>query len=198
MIPYDQNYYYNLLKIHTATAHDIVAKRYDFMVDNIKYLGDMNSDKQIHVLDYGSGVGFMKALAPKWAIVDTFDIMPVPTTGITRKEYDIITMYDVLEHIPDFQTVKPVLQTGNHVVISVPVKPKDLPWAKYKHFKPGEHLHYFTDDLIEHVFETMGFKLIAKGTPECPPRQFITSYIFRNTAPILAKAKIEDAYESQK
>jgi hypothetical protein len=177
MIQYDENYYYNLLKIHTATAHEIVKRRFDFIKENIK---DLPTSGLIHMLDYGSGVGFMKALAPHQFEVDTFDIMPVPTTGIRRLVYDVISMYDVLEHIPDFQVVQPVLQSGKHVVISVPVKPAEVPWKGYKHFKPGEHLHYFTDDLIEHLFDHMGFDLVAKGNPECPPRQYITSYIFKN------------------
>lgn len=177
MIKYDESYYYNLLKIHTDTARRIVDIRYKFIEDNILRRNQAIPDCAI--LDYGCGVGFMKALAPAWVgQVDTFDIMPVPQTGITRKSYNIITMYDVLEHIPNFLDVKPVLDICKNVVVSVPVKPEDLPWAEYKHFKPGEHLHYFTDDLIEYLFDYMGFKLFHKGTPECPPRQYIKTYIF--------------------
>lgn len=190
MIKYDENYFYNLLKIHTATAPDIVARRYKFINDNLfppKPQAPIDPNQTafvapppITLLDYGCGVGFMKALAPYNYCVDTFDIMPTPTTGITREEYDIITMYDVLEHIPDFQDVAYILRTAKYAVISVPVKPADVPWKGYKHFKPGEHLHYFTDDLIKHLFDYMGFDFICQGNPECPPRQYITSYIFKN------------------
>ena len=177
MIKYDHNYYYNLLKIHTDTARQIVKARYDFIAETIlkkEHLPDLT------ILDYGSGVGFMKALAPEWVHqVDTFDIMPVPTTGITRKSYDIVTMYDVLEHIPDFTDVQPILNMAKYVVITIPMKPEDVAWKGYKHFKPSEHLHYFTMDLIEHLFDYMGFKMIADGEPECPPRQYVRSFVFR-------------------
>ncbi len=214
MIKYDENYYYNLLRIHTKTAPDIIARRYQFIQKHIidkenppaitiskkkamnikrfkKSLENRNTacaDAQVNfcakpktrLLDYGCGVGFMKSLAPGDFDVDTFDIMPVPMTGIKHDQYDIITMYDVLEHIPDFQEVFPVLATGRYVVISIPMKPINVPWKKYKHFKPGEHLHYFTDDLIQHLFDFMGFDFVALGAPECPPREYIMSYIFKN------------------
>ena len=176
MIEYDADYYYNLLKIHTDTARKIVDIRYQFIRENIL---SENAMPDTTVLDYGCGVGFMKALAPEWIHqVDTFDVMPVPMTGITRDKYDIITMYDVLEHIPDFTEVAPVLKKGKFVVVTVPVKPDNVAWAEYKHFKPGEHLHYFTDDLIEHLFDHMGFYLKCVGNPECPPREYVKTYVF--------------------
>jgi hypothetical protein len=178
MIKYDENYYYNLLKIQASTARDVMTKRYTFIMDNIDFRSE--EDEQLTLLDYGCGIGAMKSFAPGGWDVDTFDIMPVPQTGIKRQRYDVITMYDVLEHIPDFKEVEPILKKGDYVVISVPVKPPDVPWQGYKHFKPSEHLHYFTDDLLEHMFKHMGFKLIAKGMPECPPREYINSYIFKN------------------
>jgi hypothetical protein len=175
---YNENYYYNLLKIHTPTAHDIVKKRYDFIEEAI-----LSQERlpEPTILDYGCGVGFMKALAPEWVHqIDTFDVMPVPTTGMTLDRYDIVMMYDVLEHIPDFTDVQPIIEKCRYVVLTVPMKPDNVPWKGYKHFKPSEHLHYFTDDLLKHLFDYMGFDFFASGTPECPPREYVSSYIFRN------------------
>jgi len=177
MIKYDEKYYYNLLKIHTDTARRIVDIRYKFIEDNILSIDRLPEPT---ILDYGSGVGFMKALAPEWVHqVDTFDIMPVPTTGITREKYDIICFFDVLEHIPDFSDVMPILKKCKYAYITVPMKPNDLTWKNYKHFKPSEHIHYFTDDLLKYIFEYMGFDFLVSGSPECPPRQHIMSYIFK-------------------
>jgi hypothetical protein len=130
------------------------------------------------VLDYGSGCGFFKAFAPEGVSVDTYDIMPVPTTGITRDRYDLVTFWDVLEHIPDFSEIIPVLALTDYVAITVPMKPADVAWSEYKHFKPLEHIHHFTEDSIIALMDRFGFEKIKDGSPECPPRQHIHSFLF--------------------
>lgn len=178
MIKYDYHYYYNLLKIQTEYAKKVSDARWDFIKDNILKHETLPDTK---VLDYGCGIGFMKVFVPEWVgLIDTFDILPVPQTGILNDSYDIVLLYDVLEHIPDFRSIESVIKKSKYIVTSVPVKPTDLPWDQYKHFKPGEHLHYFTDSLLLHIFQYMGFRFITQGTPECPPREHVKTYIFRN------------------
>jgi len=175
MINYDHDYYYNLLKIHSGSAEKICNLRWKFIKENLE-----PGDNLINALDYGCGIGFMKAFAPDWLEqVDTYDIMPVIQTGQRCNRYSLVTLCDVLEHIPDFTEILPVLNNTTYVFVTVPMKPAKLAWDKYKHFKPGEHLHYFTDDLLTHIFKVMGFRKIAKGTPECPPREHVWSYLFK-------------------
>jgi hypothetical protein len=52
-------------------------------------------------------------------------------------------------------------------------------WDKWKHFKPGEHLHYYTVELLEALFKLYKFDLLLDEMPECPPREDIHSIIFR-------------------
>lgn len=177
MIEYDQDYYYNLLRIQASTAQMICDIRWDFIKAFLSPKGE--ELEELIVLDYGCGVGFMKAFAPKWAYVDTYDIMPVPQTGLRHDKYDLLMLYDVLEHIPDFTELLPTLMKVRHVVLSIPIKPHNIPWKAYKHFKPGEHLHYLTNGLLIYLFETFGFKLMAKEIPECPPREFVWTYMFK-------------------
>ena len=177
MIKYDCDYYYNLLRIHSGSAEKICKARWNFIKTNID-----DGDNIMSALDYGCGVGFMKAFAPDWLDtenIDTYDIMNIPQTGIRADRYGIVLMYDVLEHIPDFTDVMPVLNKTNYVAVTVPMKPAKMKWENYKHFKPGEHLHYFTPDLLEHIFEVMGFRLVASGSPECPPREHVESFLFK-------------------
>lgn len=170
MMEYSYDYYYNLVKIQSQTGKVVADLRWAFI---LKHLSPDS------VLDYGCGVGFFKAFAPEGIIVDTYDIMPVIQTGIRCNMYNLICLYDVLEHIPDFTELLPILRKTDNVIVTVPIKPALMLWKDYKHFKPGEHLHYFTDDLLTHIFETLGFGLLAKGQPECPPRQHIWTYIFK-------------------
>jgi hypothetical protein len=175
MIEYNSDYYYNLLKIHSSTAKMICESRWKFIKDNIS-----KNDNLVNALDYGCGIGFMKAFAPDWITeVDTYDIMPIIQTGIRANVYSIVMLYDVLEHIPDFTELLPVLNKTKYVVVTVPIKPPLLAWDKYKHFKPGEHLHYFSHDLLEHIFKVMGFRLVRKGKPECPPREHVWTFLFK-------------------
>ncbi len=176
MIKYDEKYYYNLLKIHTHTARQICDTRWKF-VSQLDF-----SNKNPIVLDYGCGVGWFAAFKPAFMTdenMDTFDIMPVPQTGIRHQQYDLITLWDVLEHIPDFTELAPLLKNTDFVAISIPIKPENIVWKDYKHFKPGEHLHYYTIDLLEALFKTYKFSLLLDEMPECPPREYIHSIIFQ-------------------
>jgi hypothetical protein len=175
MLKYDVNYYYNLLKIQTEHAKEINDIRWQF-VSQAKF-----NNRWPVVVDYGCGVGWFAAFKPAFVFndnMDTFDIMPVPQTGIRHEKYDLLTMWDVLEHIPDFTELAPILRNTDFVAISLPIKPDDISWNKWKHFKPGEHLHYYSIDLLQALFNLYGFEIFKNSMPECPPRSDIHSILF--------------------
>lgn len=156
--------------MYANTAEHICKVRWDFVKD---------VDPKL-VLDYGSGCGFFKAFAPSGISVDTFDVMPVPQTGINHKAYDLVSFWDVLEHIPDFGEIIGVFNMARNIAITIPVKPLNMKWADFKHYKPLEHIHHFTDDSIVALLNEFGFTLLKSGTPECPPREHIHSFLFKN------------------
>lgn len=168
-IEYDNDYFYNMLKMYSPTAKQICDARWAFVADA--------SAKS--VLDYGSGCGFFKAFAPDGVEVDTLDLMNVPQTGITKLRYDLVTFWDVLEHIPNLMDMRKIFDMAAWVGITVPIKPADVEWKDYKHFKPGEHIHHFQEDYLRAVMEIFGFSLVKSGTPECPPRSMIGSFLFK-------------------
>lgn len=169
---YNADYYFNMLRMYSPTAKQICEARW-------KFVEDANART---VLDYGSGCGFFKAFAPKDVEVYCYDVMPVPQDKCTPTSIDLITFWDVLEHIPDLMSLKETMARTNWVAVTVPIKPADVPWQKYKHFKPGEHIHHFQQDYLEAVMELFGFKLHKSGTPECPPREMIGSFLFRRVS----------------
>ncbi len=138
MIKYDAQYYYNLLRIQTNTAQLINKIRWDFIMPY----------KPARVLDFGCGVGWFAAYAPSTVDVDTFDIMPVPQTGISPYEYDFLTMWDVLEHIPDFTELKELFNKTKYVAITVPIKPEDMPW---ENSPQGTIKHLYNEKMDAHV-----------------------------------------------
>jgi hypothetical protein len=114
-------------------------------------------------------------------MVDSYDLAYYPQTGIsTNGSYDLMCMWDVLEHIPNFEVIQDVLMRSKHVAISVPVKPDKVKLEEWKHFKPMEHLHYFSQESLISLFSKYGFRIVTAKTPECPPREDIISFIFRN------------------
>ena len=170
---YDIEYFYNMLRMYSGSAERICKARWEFVAE----AGAKS------VLDYGSGCGFFKAFAPSGVHVDTFDIMPVPQTGMRSRHYDLITFWDVLEHVPDIvKDLRSVFDMADWVGITVPIKPEGVSWENYKHFKPGEHIHHFQDDSLSALLNYLGFEKVKTGTPECPPREMIGSFLFRRKA----------------
>ena len=182
MIKYNVDYYYNLLKIHTCTAKEINDLRWNFVA---KYtMIDKIARQYATVLDYGCGPGWFAAFKPDYIRqndIDTFDIMPVPQTGIRRIQYSVVTLWDVLEHIADFTDIENVINRTNFVAMTIPIKPDSIRWNSWKHFKPGEHLHYYTVDLLKALFRLYGFSLKIDEMIECPPRSDVHSLIFEKS-----------------
>ena len=167
---YNIQYFYNMLRMYSPTAKQICDIRWKFVADV----------QATTVLDYGSGCGFFKAFSPDGIDVDTYDLMDaVPQTGITLSRYDLITFWDVLEHIPNLILLNEVMAMTDWVAITVPIKPDGLAWEDYKHYKPGEHIHHFQEDTLCALMRYFGFKMVSSGTPECPPRDMIGSFLFK-------------------
>lgn len=173
VIEYDVNYYFNMLKMYSATSKKIADTRWEFI---------MSYFQPKTVLDYGSGVGFFKAFAPAGVEVDNVDVMPVPQTGITKDRYDLVCFWDVLEHFPTFHEPDKAIAMTDRVALTVPVIPPGVDLYTWKHYKPGEHLHYFQPETMDAFFKSRGFKRVKWGMPECPPRQDIQSFIYERIA----------------
>jgi hypothetical protein len=166
---YGIDYFYNMLRMYSPTAKRICEARWDFV-------SEANPKS---VLDFGSGCGFFKAFAPEGIQVDTFDVMEVPQTGMTRTKYDLVTFWDVLEHIPNLGELRGIFDLATWVAVTVPIKPNKVSWNNYKHYKPGEHIHHFQQDTLIALLDKFGFDLVSHGYPECPPREMIGSFLFR-------------------
>lgn len=166
---YDLSYFDKMLRAYSGSAELICERRWAWVAD----AGART------VLDYGSGIGWFRAFAPPGVQVDTFEVMPVPQTGITRQAYDLLTLWDVLEHLPSLATIEPLLLAVQHVAISIPILPPDKSWIGWKHFKPYEHLFYPTHEQLKALFESFGFAEVRRGQPECPPREDIWNFLYR-------------------
>jgi len=166
---YDINYYEKMLREYSGTAEHISKIRWDWISD----------DNPKSVLDYGSGIGWFRAWRPSGVEVYSYDIAKYPQTGIDLRVYDVVCFWDVLEHVPDFTKVEPILRLAKCVAVSLPMKIGLDDFSTWKHFKPTEHLHYFTEETLDAMFRKYGFHRKKMGQPECPPREDITSTLYR-------------------
>ncbi len=169
---YDLNYYENLLKMYSKSAEQINNIRWEF-------ISDINPKV---VLDYGSGVGWFRAYRPKDVEVYSYDIGNFPQTGIELRMYDVVCFWDVVEHVPDFTILESILNLSRHVAITLPIYEENVENLEaWKHFKPNEHLHYFTKKSLVALLNKYFFEEIKSGQPECPPRQDIWSFLFKRS-----------------
>ena len=166
---YNLDYYEEMLKRNSKSGEKIAKIRWQFI----------SKVSPRVVLDYGSGCGWFRAYRPSKVEVDTYDIGPYPQTGIKHNFYSVVCFWDVLEHLPSIKEIAHILTMADFIALSVPIKPNKQPLRSWKHFKPGEHLHYFSESDLNDIFGEYSFRCLIKGYPECPPRQDILSVIYQ-------------------
>ena len=84
--------------------------------------------------------GGVRNLHPRLADICTWDA--------PDKSFDVLTMLEVMEHIPDTQSLvrNAIRLARNYIIVSVPSKPYDNP----------EHIHLFTTRQLENLFVENG------------------------------------------
>ncbi len=80
--------------------------------------------------------------------------------NIFNKSYDVISMFDVLEHFEDINFVKDL--DCDYVYVSLPWchNFSDEWFLNWKHRRPDEHLWHFNLTSITNFFNEMGFELL--------------------------------------
>ena len=176
---YNYEYLLKMLRKNSLTAkaiNDIRWKLIQGCCANVKT-----------VLDYGSGCNYLTAFAPSGISVDSYDIgtchegLLYPQTGIRRDCYDVVCLFDVMEHVdwennPDKMMLK-MMGNVRYLVIAVPIFKGGI-FEQWRHYKPGEHLTYFTHQSLNDLLQPLGLALIYQGEDECPPRLDIGTFIY--------------------
>jgi len=161
---------------HDEFAYDLDYKQKQSTNNEMSYLRfgwlcsffTYDEIKSFDVVDIGSGNGvFVDCCRGKFRSISPFDLAGESITEeeLYDKIWDIIVMSDVLEHFDepaDLFRLK-----WRYAMISFPETPKVESFeelSKWRHFKPNEHLNYFTsesfrkwlDDSNEEVFDILG------------------------------------------
>lgn len=156
-IEYGDNYWENYLKYEKSPIAEDLNK---FRVDITERFCN-------HVLDIGIGCGtFMKRLNIKSY---GYDINPKAISWLEERglylnpyegipdEVDGITLWDVLEHLPEPDDLLTHLPVGIHVVTSLPIFSYLESLRESKHYKPNEHYWYFTQNGLTTYMSDIGY-----------------------------------------
>lgn len=115
------------------------------------------------VLDVGYGNGtFLRVMRRAgWGIwgcdVHGQDRGIPPAALVDDRSYTAVTFFDSLEHFSQFDALMGL--RCENIFITIPETPKRLleQPAAWKHFKPGEHLHYFSRKSLNWLMSRAGF-----------------------------------------
>jgi SAM-dependent methyltransferase len=123
------------------------------------------------LLDVGFGTGAFIKAAEK-AGYDAFGcdahgeecgVRRAPLDG--DEVWDVVTFFDSLEHFPDLAPIRRLIGRAKLVVVTLPSTPADLLTnQRWRHYKPGEHLHYFCRKSLSALFAPM--RILAESDAE--------------------------------
>ena len=135
------------------------------------------------VVDIGIGGGRFVVDADCWG----YDVNTEAVAWLRARErffdpyinaVEAITCWDSLEHIPEPE--KLIAQVGEWVFVSMPIYQSAKQCLTSKHFKPGEHLWFFTDPGLVGWMSRQGFELAERNDIESRiGREEIVTYAFR-------------------
>jgi len=133
----------------------------------------LNLPRGSRILDVGYGNGVFLKNARDLGM-DIFGIevhsqdYGIPRVAFdTTLSFDLISFFDSLEHFATFDAIMNL--SAKNVVVSIPNRPACLASTPnlWRHYKPGEHLHYFSSASLDHLMRNWGFdQKIAEGFPE--------------------------------
>lgn len=172
---YDGDYFekYQTLDL-SEMGQKLTEARVEFV--NEYYIGD-------DIVDVGIGGGrFCIERGSFGYDVSAEAVQWLQANGMYRDPYeakvDALTFWDSLEHIPDPEAI--VRQAKRWVFVSMPIYEDMGHCLLSKHYKPGEHLHYWTDRGLIDWFARQGLVCINSHDAETQiGREGIVSYAFK-------------------
>lgn len=127
------------------------------------YLGGFVQSGRVLDIGYGDGA-FIRAARRAGFEAFGYDVASgasdVPTVESLSGAWDIVTCFDSLEHFDNPSSVFMVRPSLFLVTIpNLPTGVSDEGLKAWRHYKPDEHLHYFTRYSIRRLFHRHGYAL---------------------------------------
>jgi hypothetical protein len=175
------HYWHKLLTPTRAYDQDYISARYDAYptTEEMSHLrlGFVKAFAEEGTLfDVGFGNGSFIKLARKAGFeARGYDVhgidYGVPEIHIKQavnQHWMFVTFFDSLEHFASLDDAVSVMKRAWMVIISTPFLPENWPDSRFewKHWRPGEHLHYFTHDSMQALFNRAGLKYVNDSDME--------------------------------
>lgn len=180
LIKYDSQYWENYVaRSGTQIANKLNAGRVAFVDKYFK--GE--------VLDVGIGSGEFIQSRPK---TFGYDVNQLAINWLLEKklycddfsEFSGFTFWDVIEHIPDPAQYLWNMRCGAWIFTSIPIFDDLERIRESKHYKPGEHLYYFTVSGFVEYMAKQAFEMVGMSRFEVDAgREDIQSFAFRKLLP---------------
>ncbi len=141
------------------------------------------------VLDWGAGSGaFMRVARTVGFEVHGFDVIEeterwlraVGWYSCNPVLFDALTVWDVLEHLENPAELLAQVHPWGKVFVSIPVFTDLRRIRASRHYRPGEHLYYWTADGFVQWMVGQGFRLLETSDHEVRAgRDSIAAFAFR-------------------
>jgi 2-polyprenyl-3-methyl-5-hydroxy-6-metoxy-1,4-benzoquinol methylase len=145
------------------------------------------------VLDIGAGCGtFVRAARAAGFETMGYDVIPKTVEALkamgaferSPESFDVVTFWDALEHIEDPETALRDIPRGAVAIVAIPVFDDLKNIRASKHYKPGEHLYYFTPEGFTDWMAHYGFRLVETSDHEVAAgRESIGAFAFVRDLP---------------
>jgi hypothetical protein len=180
--PYDQDYFDRFARdAQSELGRALMRARCNFVEQH--YRGPL--------IDVGIGCGaFVELRNSRGRMTYGYDVNPAGIKWLLARKlminpyritFDAITLWDVLEHISDFQGL--LNNVASWVFVSMPIFYSVEHALCSKHFRTDEHYWYFTRDGLIHAMRVCGFELISASNIETElGREDIGTFAFRRDA----------------
>lgn len=145
------------------------------------------------VLDWGAGSGaFIHAAAATGFETFGYDINPLSRIELQNRSllaqdpylFDAVTMWDTIEHMEQPGAVFQSVKKGAHLFASIPIFEDLKKVHESKHYRPGEHLYYWTAKGFTDWMALWGFRLLEQSAHEVEAgRESIAAFAFCRDLP---------------
>lgn len=133
------------------------SKRYKH---TIQFLKDVVPDTNMTILDLGVRNPFVDFMEREGYTVKNTDgeDLDLDTTALQKQEYDVITAFEIFEHLlSPFHVLKDT--KGDKIVASIPLKLWFSPAYRSKTDPWDRHYHEFEDWQFDWIFEKAGWEI---------------------------------------
>jgi 2-polyprenyl-3-methyl-5-hydroxy-6-metoxy-1,4-benzoquinol methylase len=177
---YENNYWHEFqVSVKESPITERIDEFLEISRERISYI--VNFKKKCTLLDVGCSMGFLVKAAQDSGFISTgidlnkkdidfgidlFDInLKKQFLGQHQKSYDVITSYNVIEHVSDPKSLLEqmasrlnnggIIVVGTHDINCNNHKKEKVNW---KHIVPNEHMYYFSKKTLSNLAELVGLK----------------------------------------